>query len=250
MLAASDHREEAPLGVWARCSTHPKMWMLNQLHVVGPQPDLTAEAFLAELDRGLADVGHRRAQVSDDVTGRRLAEDVRKLEGYNVMPLLVMLLDREPPEPPPGFAREVDAATMRALDEQIVAADAGIPAHDKPVVVEGHEHLRDQIPGTRSFVGSRDGVDACAVTLYCDGRTGQPEDVNTLAEHRGHGLAAATVSLAARAATASGADLVFIVCDAAEGPFPLYASLGFRAAGRYWSFTKPDPPTPSRRPPA
>ncbi len=66
-----------------------------------------------------------------------------------------------------------------------------------------------------------------------------PELVNTLAEHRGHGLAAATVSLAAREALAAGCDMVFIVCAAADGPVALYARLGFRAAGRFWSFTRP-----------
>ena len=77
------------------------------------------------------------------------------------------------------------------------------------------------------------------MTLYGDGRTAQPEDVHTLPEHRGHGLSSATVSFAAREARAAGADLVFLVCDAAHGPYPLYAGLGFRAVGRYWAFTRP-----------
>lgn len=239
MLGAGDHREEVPFGVWGRSAGHPNMWVLNQLHVIGPQPQLTAEALMAELDRGLGDVGHRRAVVYDDATGRRLAEGIRKADGYMAVPTMVMVLDGEPPEPPPGVAREAGGAAMRALDELVVASEDDIPVADKAAVAKGHAHLRASIPGTRGFIGARHGVDACQVTLYSDGRTAQPEDVNTLPEHRGHGLSSATVSLAARKATTAGADLVFIVCDAAEGPYPLYASLGFRAAGRYWAFTRP-----------
>ena len=238
MAAACDAVEDHPLGVWHRCSTQPRMWMLNQLHVLGPRPELTAEALIAELDRGLADVEHRRLQLDDDATGRRLADAMRKA-GYRVHGVLVMELDGEPPEPPRGVVRVADEKAMRALDVALHEADPDVPADDVPVVVEGHAHLRATIPGTRAFVAAADGVDAACTTLYSDGRTGQPEDVNTLTAFRGRGLAAATVAAAARAALDEGCDFVFLVVDAEAGPVPLYASLGFRAIGRYWSFTRP-----------
>lgn len=238
LALAADRREEHPLGLWIRSSAHPQLWTLNQLHVLGRHPELTAAALMAELDAGLADAAHRHVSVADDATGRRLADDFRAA-GWRVGPALVMLLDREPPEPAPGVAREVDEAAMRALEAQTVREDAGIPADSEPMVLAGHAHVRATVPGTRMFVGAHDGVDACHATLFTDGRTGQPESVVTLSEHEGHGLAAATVSVATRAAQSAGCDLVFIICHGDTGPVALYSRLGFRAAGRYWTFTRP-----------
>jgi GNAT superfamily N-acetyltransferase len=238
LAIAAGQRREHPLGLWTRNLAHPQMWTMNQLHVIGRHPTLTAPALMAELDAELADARHRRAVLDDDATGRRLAEDFRSA-GWLVSPLLVMLLDREPPEPPPGVACEVGEDAMLALDEQIVADDPELPELDRPVVLAGHVHMRKAVPRTRLFVGARDGTPASQATLFTDGRTGQPETVGTLSRHEGHGLASAVVSLAAREALAAGCDLVFILCRADTGPVPLYAGLGFRAAGRYWAFTRP-----------
>lgn len=239
MAAAADTAADSPLGRWHRSARHPRMWVLNELWVSGRRPQLTATELLAELDRGLADSPHRRATVEDDATGRRLADELAGDERWRAMALLVMVLDREPPEPAAGVAREVGEEAFAPLSARIVGADRQLPAADRPAVIAGDAHIRTAVPGTRRFVGARDGVDACVTTLYTDGSTGQPEDVGTLAAHRGHGLAAATVSLAAREALAAGCELVFIVCDARSGPVGLYAGLGFRALGRYWTFTRP-----------
>ncbi|MCW2989872.1 MAG: family N-acetyltransferase [Solirubrobacterales bacterium] len=213
------------------------MWSMNQLYVEGRRPELTAAALTAELDRGLADARHRRAVVTDDATGRRLAADMRKA-GYGVGVVGVLLLDREPPEPAPGLVREIDEPAMRALETRLVAENPDIPALDRTVVVDGHAHMRSAVPGTRTFAGLRDGEDVCQTTLYARDGVGQPEDVETLTAHRGRGIAAATVSHATREALASGCDLVFILCHLDEGPVALYAGLGYRAAGRFWTFTR------------
>jgi GNAT superfamily N-acetyltransferase len=220
-----------------RNAEHPQLWSLNQLYVDGPHPELTADRLTAELDRGLADARHRRAVVTDDATGRALADGMRHA-GYSVGPLAVMLLDREPPEPEPGVAREIDEAQMRALEATLVAEDPDIPAIDRPVVLAGHAHVRGAAPGTRRFAGFRDGAGVCQTTLYAHDGVGQPEDVATRPAHRGHGIAAATVSLATREAVAAGCEQVFILCNVSDGPFPLYARLGFRAAGRFWTFNR------------
>jgi predicted GNAT family acetyltransferase len=211
--------------------------VVNQLYVDGPRPELTAAALTAELDRGLADAGHRRATITDDATGRALEPGMRSA-GYSVEPLAVMLLDREPPEPEPGVAREIDEAQLRALVATLDAATSERPEDDRAAVAAGHAHLRASIPGTRRFAGFRDGVAVAETTLYAHDGVGQPESVGTHPDHRGHGVAAATVSLATREALASGSELVFILCNVNDGPFPLYARLGFRAAGRYWTFNR------------
>lgn len=215
------------------------MWVLNQLHVIGPQPRLTADLLLAELDRGLADAPHRRAMVLDEPTGRRLAEQLAGRPGWQIGSLLVMPLVTEPLEPPPGIVREVDDATLRRLDLQVNEQDRDLPPGVAAKLVAGRAALRGAVPGTRRFIGAREGADACTATLYSDGETAQVEAVNTLPGQRGHGLAAATVSHAAREALAGGHELVFILCDGTDGPVPLYAGLGFSPLGRYWTFTRP-----------
>ena len=55
----------------------------------------------------------------------------------------------------------------------------------------------------------------------------QIETVDTLEEHRGRGLARATVLVALGEAKASGCDLVFLVADEEDWPKQLYAKLGF-----------------------
>lgn len=163
------------------------MWSLNQLYVEGRRPELTAAALLAELDRGLADVRHRRAVKMDDLTGQALADGMRAA-GYDAVPLMVMVLDREPPEPPPGTAREIGEQEMLPLERRLVERGE-IPEHDREVVVAGHAHVRATAPDPRTFAGVSDGVDACMTTLFCRDGVGQPEDVETDPAHRGRGLA-------------------------------------------------------------
>jgi GNAT superfamily N-acetyltransferase len=236
---AAGRVEDVELGQWLRSDEHPRMWVLNELHVIGPHPELTGEQLLAELDRELGDVPgrHRRAVVEDDLTGQRLAGDLRGARGWNVGPVGVMVLLGNLPEPAPDVAREASEEDFRALDVAITAA-GDTPPDDHEVVVAGHARLREAT-GARRFIGRRDGVDACRTTLFTDGTTGQPEAVETLPDHRGHGLAAATVTQAGRAALDSGCDFVFLVCDLNDGPVQLYASLGFVVIGRYWTFTRP-----------
>src|SRR6476646_3343726 len=96
LLLAAGHREDHRLGLWMRCAAHPQLWSLNQLSVERPHPGLLPAHVIAELDRGLADARHRRAIVTDDATGRSIADGMRRA-GYSATPLMVMLLDGEPP---------------------------------------------------------------------------------------------------------------------------------------------------------
>ena len=64
------------------------------------------------------------------------------------------------------------------------------------------------------------------------------EAVATLREQRQQGLARAAVSMAMRAAGDWGADLIVVAADADDWPQLMYASLGFRALGRRWQFSR------------
>ena len=86
---------------------------------------------------------------------------------------------------------------------------------------------------------------AAVTTLYSDGTTAQVEDVATLRDYRGRGLARAAVSAAIDAAVDMGHRFVFIVADDDDWPKDLYGRLGFDPIGRAWSFTRPGPEHPA-----
>lgn len=234
---AADSVQPHPLGRALFSASLRQMWVLNQLQVLGPQPDLDAESLIAELDRLYADLPHRRVFADDDTTGNDLGHTLSR-RGFSAERDAVMLLERRPPDPPPGIAREADEPTFRAA-ELAIAHDlrdgTGVPE----LLIEGRARLRAAREGTRTFVGSHDGVDACTATLYTDGRIGQIEDVATLVAHRGHGVAGATVAHAALEALDAGHEIVFLFVDSVTGPVALYERVGFRVAGHTWSLTRP-----------
>jgi predicted GNAT family acetyltransferase len=146
----------------------------------------------------------------------------------------------------PGLAREVDAATHRAVEAATVREEPY--GRDEEVVrqlVGMRTALAEAVPAARFFVGSADGVDAAVTTLYSDGVTAQVEDVATLRVYRRRGLARAAVSAAIDAAVEMGHRFVFIVADDDDWPKDLYGRLGFDPIGRTWAFTRPGPEHPA-----
>jgi hypothetical protein len=237
-VATAGRSEQHPLGLALRDDDLPEMWVLNQLCVIGPRPELDAAGLADALDRHLGDLPHRRANVEDDETGERLVDGMRE-RGYRVERLGVMLLGDPPAPPAAGIAREEPRSEPFLAAEMAIAMES----REQPVdvarrLMDGRARLRAARRGTRTFLGSRDGVDASTVTLYSDGSIAQLEDVGTLTLHRGNGLASATLSLAVHEALAAGHELVFLLVDRDEGPEPLYERLGFRTATQLWTFTR------------
>jgi GNAT superfamily N-acetyltransferase len=225
-----------PLGLALFDESLPQMWVLNQLHVVGPRPELDGPGLVAELDRLYPDVAHRQVTVTDDGTGARLSEQMQ-LCGFSAERDGVMLLETPPDPPAPGIARQADEESFRAA-ELAIAQEDPVWASVAELLMDGRARLRAARPHTRAFLGRHDGIDVSTVTMHADGHTAQLEDVATRVAHRRHGVAGATLALAAREALAAGHDLVFLLVDVASGPVPLYERLGFRVAGHKWVFTR------------
>jgi GNAT superfamily N-acetyltransferase len=220
------------------------VWVLNQLSV---DAATDAGGLIGALDELYSQLPHRRAFVEDPEVGELLAPALRTA-GWLVERDVFMVLRRDRDRSPePGLAREVDEATIRAVEAQTI----GEEPYGEPAIVEqllGSRAAFGRAGNARYFVAAREGVDGCHATLYSDGVVAQIEDVGTLRAMRGRGLARAACSAALDAAIAAGHELVFIVADDEDWPKELYAKLGFDPVGRPWAFTLPGPEHPAHKP--
>lgn len=233
-----------PLGEQFRDDARPHAWELNQLAV--SVADTDAPTLVAALDEAQDGLAHRRAVVHVAELGRRLAPAFTAMAGWTVAHHLYFVLRRpRDREPEPGLAREADAATLEAVERLQMAEDH--PAAGDPEIVEQLLGMRSALRGDdgRGFVGAIEGVDACCASLYCFADEAQVEDVATLIEYRGRGLARAVCSLAIDSAIAGGASFVLIAADADDWPKRLYERLGFDPVGDVWAFTRPGPEHPA-----
>jgi GNAT superfamily N-acetyltransferase len=201
--------------------------------------DTDATGLVAAVDELYGHLAHRRALVERPDVGARLAPAMRAV-GWLAEHDVYSVLRRQRDRPAaPGLAREVDEPTMRAVEAQTIAQQ---PTSTEAAV--GGQLLASRTAFGRAgraryFVGAADGVDASHATLYSDGVIAQVEDVATLEEFRGRGLARAVCSAAIDAALETGHELVFIIADDDDWPKELYAKLGFDPVGKPWSFTRP-----------
>ena len=217
--------------------------MLNQLSV---DADTDAGGLTAALDELYGHLAHRRAFVERPEVGERMASTLRRT-GWLVERDVFMVLRRGRDRPPePGLAREVDEATIRAVEAQTIGEE---PYGTPPIVEQllGSRSAFGRAGDARYFVAAADGIDACHTTLYSDGVIAQVEDVGTLKAMRGRGLARAACSAAIDAALEAGHELVFLVADDEDWPKQLYAKLGFDPVGRPWAFTRPGPEHPAHQ---
>jgi GNAT superfamily N-acetyltransferase len=236
LRGASERAIDHPFGEAFVDTRLPRAHVLNALHV---DAEVGVDQLIAVLDDVYAGYQHRRAYVELDDAGARIAPDLRRRRWHVERNVFMALRRRRDHDGDRGLAREVDAAVHRAVDAATIREEPY--GRDEEVVrqlVGMREALAAAVPVTRWFVGSDRGVDAAMATLYSDGEVAQVEDVATLREHRGRGLARATLTLALDVAAAMGHDLVFLVADADDWPKQLYGRLGFEPIGRTWGFTR------------
>jgi GNAT superfamily N-acetyltransferase len=125
-----------------------------------------------------------------------------------------------------GAAREIEARIDRAALEELELGDDELVERLLDDQLGFLDAMRSACRG-RCF-GAR-GLSVC--TLLSDGEVAQVEEVCTVPEARGRGLARAAVQAAAGVALAEGHGLVFLLAEADDWPKELYASLGFATVG-------------------
>ena len=177
----------------------------------------------------MGNLDHRRVVVDDAALAGRL-EPGFPAHGWTVERHLVME-HRRPPEtgratPPAAEASPDELEPLWAELDRRRGFTLG-----KRAVVEA------AVP-TRYFGAYADGDPVSCCELYSRGGVGQIEDVTTLEEHRGRGLASAAVLAALDASLAEGNTLTFLLADADDWPYRLYERLGFETTGRRWQFQR------------
>jgi ribosomal protein S18 acetylase RimI-like enzyme len=221
---------------------YPLVWDLNFLEVerTGERP--TADGLIAAAEglQGPAGLGHRRIMLHDVDLAESLAPRFRKL-GWMINKFLFMELVREP-DPPVASkrARKIDRDTH--LETYIRTASES-PYGSTPEVVRQLAGQTDVIADAYDvrYFGAidDDGTVASICVLYSDGEIAQVEDVATLKEYQGRGLATELLALTIAEAKGAGHDLIFLVADAEDWPKELYRRLGFDELGLSYDFVLP-----------
>lgn len=217
----------------------PDRYDSNFVRVDAPLEELDAEAVAADADRTLGRHGLRHGHVYVD-DGRRsgaLAAEFLDL-GWSAEPLLVMARLREPESRPSAPVREVGFAEARPFLEEVLRRQPNAENDEVVRQLCDFRAVLERETGARFFVAEAEGRPAAICELYLSHGVAQVEDVNTLEEFRGRGLASAVVLAATAAARDRGAEVVFLVADDADWPKTLYARLGFRDVSRFWSFLR------------
>jgi ribosomal protein S18 acetylase RimI-like enzyme len=211
---------------------------LNFLRAEKPG-EASAEELAAEAERvqGAAGIGHRRVNVRGEAERERLESEFVRL-GWEPQRFVLMVQRRGPDRPAEYEVLEVDEPTLRPLWAKAIRSEPH--GKDETLVQQILEHRRDVCEAiqTRLFAADVDGRLVAHAELYAEGGVGQVENVVTLPDYRGRGLARSLVLRAVAESQAAGNDLTFLVADADDWPRQLYEKLGFETVGRYARFLK------------
>jgi ribosomal protein S18 acetylase RimI-like enzyme len=233
----STRSEPWRFGTVCRNDDYPGRWDSNFLRVERPLGDATAAELAAEADRALAHLQHREILVEDDSQGARLAAGFGAL-GWEVDHLLYMVRHRPADRESVAHAEELSFDEVRPLIVEVNRrGHGGMSVAEAAMLADFRRELVRKV-GARFFGARVEGELVGTCELYVLDGVGQIEDVHTLEEHRGRGLARAFVGLAAREAAEAGADPVFLITDENDWVKQLYGKLGFDAAGHFWQFTR------------
>jgi len=223
-----------PPGWGVRTHALRLVWTLNQLHIADP---ISVTEVLALADRHQADLPYRHIVVADDPTAHQL--ELHLETGSWKVDREVLMVLMAPP------TREIDASRVIELDENEMLALMRrwhIEEHSD-ITIEGLSQLeafnrREGRLWNESRFGAigDGGVPAAITKLRLDGTTGWVEDVYTVPEERGRGIARMLVTHVTGLARSAACDLTFIVADDNDWPKHLYAEIGFRPVGKRWIF--------------
>jgi len=209
--------------------------------------DRKADDVVAVLDDVYAGFRHREVEFASVDDADSIAMGMGE-HGYAVEQMIVLAHRGEPDRAPAiEMTEETGFDEMRPFVAEVIRRE---PWGAEPGIAEMLASFRkvlvDRV-GARFFAQRVDGRIAGSCELYVDGDTAQIEDVNTLEEFRGRGVARNVVLRAVAEARAAGATFVFLFADAQDWPRHLYGRLGFDPIGGSRLFTRWPEVTTKRR---
>lgn len=228
---------------WGELIVNPstdELWGRNFLSV--EDSDLGADALASLAGELLAAQGisHRFVVPADPAHGAQLEAGFSDL-GWEVQ-RSVYMVRRRPSERQTEQAVEVPPQTIASVRRAVGEAD---PDFTREAIEQ--RFIRDrrlaQVGNGRCFAAPAEGEPDAACVLYELDGVGQVETVETAPAMRGRGLASAVVLAAVDASRRAGHELTFIVADAEDWPWQLYARLGFDRIGEAcWFLRKAQSP--------
>lgn len=219
-------------GTALRCTRQPGFWAFNTVRVEGAQPELGVEELAAAADRLQAGLRHRRIDIEDEETARRLRPGFDDL-GY-VTERLVWLSLRDPAPGPEAEEVPVEATRPLRLEwgrsEEWVPSDAELERQ-----ADAEEDVMRTLSARAVVARGDDGEIGAFVTLSARGDCAEIEAAYVTPALRGRGIGGALVTAAARTA---GASETFIVADDEGDAKRLYLRLGFEPVWIHHTFTR------------
>jgi len=198
----------------------------------------TADDVVATLDGVYDGFRHREVEFASVADADTIAMGMAE-HGYAIEHMVVMAQRRDPDRAAePAATEELDVATVQPFVAEVTRREPwGVEPGIAEMMASYRQVLADGV-GARFFAQCIGGRIAGSCELYLEGDVAQIEDVNTLEEFRGRGVARNVVLRAVDEARHAGASLVFLFADAQDWPRKLYGRLGFDDVGDSRLFTR------------
>lgn len=228
---------------WGRAflsPTVPLVWDANWILI--EQTGMGAGEIVAAADGsiGAAGMRHRTVVVREPEDGRRLVPEFES-RGWGIEPGIRMVVRRAPDRQSEIQVAERRMDEIGELRAELIRKQlAELGVHDEDVtdqLLEWESRI-GVCDGDRWFVAPAIGEPASACRLLARDGVGQVEDVGTLPQARGRGLARAVTLAAARASENDGNELTFLAAAADDWPRLLYDKLGFDEIGCLYAFRR------------
>ena len=227
---------------------YPRVYEANHASVLRYAPDLTVPAIRKALLPALeeAGAGHEHIEIMDaDDESPALRELLASPGEHDPDVVMTFESDTSVAELSP-VPEGVEAREIIDPDESFWEQYRQIPNHygqelPDDVLDQMLDRVRDLFApaGERFFAGMVDGASAGIASVLTLRNVAYIDNVVTLPEFRGRGVASAAVKASVRASLREGAQLVFLLAEENGAAQRLYERLGFRVHRRCYGFTRP-----------
>jgi ribosomal protein S18 acetylase RimI-like enzyme len=225
---------------WGRAFLSPSLpllWDANWVLVERAGMDVEEIIDVADDAIGSAGMDHRTVLSLDLADGNRLVPEFES-RNWTIEPGVYMVWQRAPERESEVEVRECRMGEIEELRHDLISRTlTEIGIHEEAVTEQllAWDERIGECDGDRWFVAPANRP-ASACRLLARGGIGQVENVATLPEARGRGLARAVTLAAARASEEDGNELTFLGAAADDWPRLLYARLGFDEIGLNYAF--------------